>query len=584
MIEENLYDKEEIEFCNTNDFFFYGSGYQSWGFGGETEPGKYEKKYIPLVPQFRKYIYMPGNASNYEKKLHGKKLTGQFIIYFRWNNIYLVVASTGNSQTSLARKIFNYEFVPPVEFSINRKKRFLCCSVNAVGKKWSLNDVVAETSVFAVHSFFELKAVLNKLYSSENESRFSHYKKLSLFKNKFFASGWESWYNHYSNINEKLIQEDLQSLGKANNIIKTFALPKTKNVIFQVDDGWEKAAGFWDCNKERFPSGMRNLSESISKNGYVPGLWVAPFITDYRSEFCKNHIDWILHNKKGKIVEAGFNPLWGDFVGKNQPCTAYSFFCLDLSIPEVRQYLDILMDHIINGWGFRYLKLDFLYAGMLEGEHKNGGAAYEWYERTIAILTSRKKNDKGEDVFYLGCGMPFELSFNHFPLSRIGPDTKEDWDVPLMKALNFSGRTSAHKNLQSTLGHAFWNESVYINDPDVVFLRNNNINLNGNEKELIAMVNFLFGGQLMHSDDPTLFDEKTEGALTKKITTMYEKFSKEEFGLQNITSETYFIFSKSAKYYGAINLSNKRISVYKAGMSEKLFVEKHSIRIVEKSK
>jgi len=582
LIDEAVADTKENQFSKENDFFFYGSGYQSWGFGGETEPGKYERKYIPIIPQFKKYITMPGDISFEENKLHGRKLQGHFVIYFRWNNVYLVVASTGNSPDSISKN--NFSSLPPVEFSITRKKRILCCSVDAVGKKWNVNETVAELSIFAVHNFFELKDIIKLLYSSEaseNDKRFSSYKKLSMFKNKFFACGWESWYNHYNDINEKLISEDLEALGNTDNIIKTYALPKTNNVVFQVDDGWEKAAGVWDCNEERFPCGMKNLADSISKKGYVPGLWIAPFIIDYRSEFCKNHIDWILRDKNGNPVEAGFNPLWGAGSGNDKPGLPYSFYCLDLSIPKVAQYLDILIDHIVNGWGFRYLKLDFLYAGMLEGKLTNGGASYEWYEKAISILTSRKANDKGEDIFYLGCGMPFELSFNHLPLSRIGPDTKESWDISYMKALRFSGRTSAHKNLQSTLGHAFWNEGIYLNDPDVVFLRNKNISLNEDEKKLIALVNFLFAGQLMHSDDPTLFDKKTDGPLTKEIETLFNTYENEEFGIENITCNTYFIFSKSGKYSGAINLSKKNITVKNKAFEKDLLVKKHSIIIVE---
>ncbi|MBP5175838.1 MAG: hypothetical protein ILP07_08010, partial [Treponema sp.] len=48
--------------CRAEDFFFYGSGWQSWGFGGEIEPGKYLKKYIPLIPQWKHYITFPGKA------------------------------------------------------------------------------------------------------------------------------------------------------------------------------------------------------------------------------------------------------------------------------------------------------------------------------------------------------------------------------------------------------------------------------------------------------------------------------------------------------------------------------------------
>src|SRR5574344_3017993 len=386
--------------------------------------------------------------------------------------------------------------------------------------------------------------------------RLAQYKELSLSSNKIMIDGWESWYNHYNKINESLIKEDLESLCANDNIIKTYIAPNTKNIVFQVDDGWEQGVGQWEGDRTLFPNGMKSLASSISQKGYVPGLWVAPFVIDIRTDFAALHTDWLLRNKNGKPVCAGLNTSWGDFCGKNQPSWPCSFFCLDLSNFDVAEYLDSLMDRVINEWGFRYIKLDFLYAGMLQGKFVNGGTAYQWYNSALRILTSRKTNVKGQHVMYLGCGMPFESSFNYLPLSRIGPDTKEDWDLMLMKRLHFSGRTGAVVNLQSTLGHAFWDQSIFINDPDVIFMRNTNITLMQKEKELIALVNFLFASQIMYSDDPEEFAVPDEHSFTQHIISLYHKFSEEEFGLVNKTSTVYYIASKSAKFCGIINLSD----------------------------
>src|SRR5574344_380114 len=403
--------------------------------------------------------------------------------------------------------------------------------------------------------------------------RLAQYKELSLSSNKIMIDGWESWYNHYNKINESLIKEDLESLCANDNIIKTYIAPNTKNIVFQVDDGWEQGVGQWEGDRTLFPNGMKSLASSISQKGYVPGLWVAPFVIDIRTDFAALHTDWLLRNKNGKPVCAGLNTSWGDFCGKNQPSWPCSFFCLDLSNFDVAEYLDSLMDRVINEWGFRYIKLDFLYAGMLQGKFVNGGTAYQWYNSALRILTSRKTNVKGQHVMYLGCGMPFESSFNYLPLSRIGPDTKETWDVNYLRDLHFSGRPGAIGNMQSTLGHAFWDQSIYINDPDVIFLRDTNSTLTCNEKELIALVNFFFGGQLMISDDMN----EAPTPLTKHMVELYQKLAsccegnsanstsstRDAFGLVNITSTTYCIFNKSGTYYGIINLSDKDIAVDK---------------------
>ncbi len=442
---------------------------------------------------------------------------------------------------------------------VNRKTRKISVVACTQNKRWQKDEAVCEITVFAAFSYFELKAIIHSLYADgKNDERIENLKFLSSENNKILSAGWESWYNHYEKITQNLIEEDLVSLGKTENIIKTFCSDRHKPLVFQVDDGWEKGLGEWEANLEKFPDGMVALASSIESKMYIPGLWLAPFIIDFRTDFAQKHLDWILKDEKGRYVEAGFSFVWGDKFGKMQPRRPFSYFCLDLSRDDVLDYLDDLMETVINDWGFRYLKLDFLFAGMLYGNFKNKAASYELYDRAVKILTKRSKNKKGESVAYLGCGLPFEPSFNYFPLSRMGSDTTEKWDLYSMKPFHFACRPSAVINMQDTLGHAFWDQSVFINDPDVIFLRYDNITLSDTEKELVAMVNYMFASQLMHSDDPSAFRPETEGKFTKRILDLYEKFEGVEFAQKNITSLSYVFYSRSKKYCGIINLSDKK--------------------------
>lgn len=532
-------------FCLENDFSFYGSGWQSWGFGGEVACGKAQEKYFPVIPQWKQYFTPPGRRRGISRRA----LVGCFIMYLRWNvggrNVYLALCSTGNCRTGTSA-------LPPVVFGVDRNAREIVCSVISDGHEWRRGDKIAELFVFGADGFFELKDSVRALYSHDEGERFG---RLS-FLGGGMIGGWESWYNHYADINWNLIRADLDSLDTSQNIVKVQFIDGGKPCVFQVDDGWERALGDWDADKSRFPSGMRALASEISSRGYVPGLWLAPFIVDFRSEFARNHRDWILRDKKGKPVAAGMNPLWGASFGKEQPSLPHSYFCLDLSRGDVLDYLDSLMEKVIEEWGFRYIKLDFLFAGMLVGNFAREGAPYEWYDKAVRVLTRRTVNAAGEGVAYLGCGLPFESSFNAFPLSRIGPDTKEAWDVGWLRAAHFPARTSAFANMQSTLGHAFWDGAVFLNDPDVVFMRSENIMLCDKEKILIALVNFLFASQLMYSDDPTEFDVSREGKLTEKICGLFGKFGGIEFGVENISPVAYSVFSRNGKYRGIINLGD----------------------------
>ncbi len=540
----------------SGDFAFYAGGWQSWGYGGELAEGEKLPPYTPLVPQWKHYIAFPGKT----RKNSG--LEGEFIIYLRWGKKYLVLASAANVSEEAP--------VPPVRFCVDRKKRKISCYVYSDGKEWKTDELVARLCIFSCSSYFALKDAISCIFGGLESSRFDYLRFLSAPDSNFRSGGWESWYNHYANINAKLIQEDLISLGKTENIIKLFFMDKKLPTVFQVDDGWEQALGDWDVLKERFPEGMTALAKSISSSGYIPGLWIAPFIVDWRSDFAKNHCDWILKDKKGKPIAAGMNFLWGAKWGKEQPSFPYSYFCLDLSRDDVLSYLDSLMEKVVNEWGFRYVKLDFLFAGMIYGSFANGGAAYEWYDRALKVVTSRKTNNHGERVAYLGCGLPLESSFTILPLSRIGPDTKEDWDTPLLAKINFPARPGAIVNMLSTLGHAFWNQSIFINDPDVIFMRYENISLSDTEKELVALVNYLFASQIMHSDDLLSFSEETDGAFTKKIFSLYKQLDGVEFGLENRGAKEFIIFSRDKQWCGIINLSEKPFTLTKKELLESL--------------
>ena len=559
LLEQCTEDPEFISQCKSSDFYFYGGGWQSWGFGGELAPGEFPKNYIPLVPGFKQYFTFPGrwpDTSNGKKTQDKTILKGQFIIYFRWKQSYLVLASTGPIVGMEA------EVLPPVQFFVDREGKTVSTTIYADGKRWKPFELMCQITVFTASNYFALKDGIKKLFGGNDEKRFSCLSFLNTDTKQIKCAGWESWYNHYSNITEELILADLDTIDKTENLIKLEYIDKKLPAVFQIDDGWEKALGQWQADTQKFPSGMQDLARKIEEKGFVPGLWIAPFIIDYRCDFAQQHKDWILKDERRKPVPAGFNPNWGARWGKYQPSKAHSFFCLDLSRDDVLEYLDKLMEIIIEEWGFRYLKLDFMYAGMLNGKFSEGGAAYQWYDRAIKKITRRWVNSQGQSVAYLGCGIPFEPSFTTLPLSRIGPDTKPDWDDRFLEKLHYPARPGARPNLLSTLGHAFWDQSIFINDPDVVFLRTTNISLSDGEKELIALVNKLFASQIMHSDDPVEFNIN-EKEFTEKISAYYEALDGQEFGLETIEPDMHVIFSRNGKYCGFINMSEKPFTMDK---------------------
>ncbi|MCQ2611033.1 MAG: alpha-galactosidase [Treponema sp.] len=553
----NSIDVSDVFKNGAKQAWIFTGGWQSWAPGFELSPEE-ERPFLRnyFIPQFSNYILFPGTKKKYDKK---KFVQAQFISYVRINDTYFVMASTGcvtDRNPVTFPELNKAEVTAPVQYVINRRNLAVEVQVHDTGKEWKENDLIAQVCFFVCNSYSGLKEKIEFLFGSSDAGSKNYTKRFDSLK--FLGkrpAGWESWYNHYSRIDQKLIEEDLESLTATENVLSLSTIANKEPCVFQVDDGWEEALGDWQWRKDRFPLGPQYITSQINKKEFIPGLWIAPFIIDLRSNTAKKHPDWILKNKKGKPVAAGFNPLWGAQWGKDQPGLPCTFHCLDLSNKEVLKYLDKLINTAINTWGFRYLKLDFLYAGMLIGEYKEGGAAFEHYNNAVKILTKRKKNNKGEPVAYLGCGMPFEHSFNDFPLSRSGCDTLEHWDDPKSANIGWMGRTSAYLNMKDSIGREFWNRKIFWCDPDVIFIRKVNCSLNKKEKLLVAGVASMFGNQFMYSDDPERSKSDEEVALAKEIIEQDKKLYGKNYSIKPLVKDVWEV--RDEQSVRILNLSDE---------------------------
>lgn len=543
----NISDYCPLEYTASTAWINIG-GWQSWNPGYEIKPEtKQPALQNKIIKAWNTWLVPPSSKFKPSKNI----VLAQFITYLRWDNFYLVLASANSLNNSL----------PPVQFIINRKQNTVTVELCDKGKEWKTSDITAQIEIFTASSYFEAKDKLKELFGSSDTNSSNYSTRFNQIQHLGKTIlGWESWYNHYEKINEKLIMDDLLALEKTTNLINEIQnTSRNKNTVFQIDDGYQLALGDWEWNKKLFPSGPHTLTEKITEQGFIPGLWIAPFIVDLRSKTAAEHPDWLLRNKKGHLVPAGMNPRWG---------ANSIYYCWDLSKNDVLEHLDKLIDKAINTWGFRYLKLDFLYAGMLEGQHSKEGASYQFYNNALQVLTKRKEDNFGNKVSYLGCGNPMELSFNYLPLSRIGCDTLQHWESKLMKFIGWNGRTSAYLNMKDTLGRALWDKVVFANDPDVIFIRKENCTLTKDEKLLIATVNILFGSQIMYADDPASCTSEEEIQITKQISQIYKMFQNEEFALKQTDSDIYEVWSKSGKYKGQLSLAKN--NHYVRGLYENL--------------
>lgn len=283
-------------------------------------------------------------------------------------------------------------------------------------------------------------------------------------------AGYTSWYNRYQSINEDSISDDLVGC----------AAVMRAGDLFQIDDGWESAVGDWlEADEKKFPLGMKMLADGIHRRDFLAGLWLAPFVCQRGSAIMREHPEW-LYKHEGKPWYCGCN--WG------------GFYALDIDNPEFVAYLEKVFDRVFNEWGFDLVKLDFLYAAAPYGDAHETRAGR--MTRGMELLR-RLCGDK----LILGCGVPVMPAFGVVDYCRISCDVGLDWNNNFIVRSANRETVSTRRAVLNSVFRRQLNGRAYLSDPDVFFLREDNIKLTAEEKYTLATVNSLFGGLLLCSDN-----------------------------------------------------------------------------------
>lgn len=252
--------------------------------------------------------------------------------------------------------------------------------------------------------------------------------------------------------------------------------------VFQIDEGWEITLGEWEPNA-KFPLPMKSVAKKIREYGMIPGIWTSPFIAHESASIWKKHGEWKLCDSSGKPVLFPMND------------TVYQV--LDITHPEVEDYVERLYRRLREDWGYTYHKLDFTRAAVI---YPNAA----FYDRGISLVEAYRRCMKavrrgiGEDSYLLVCGGLYDPLIGIADAQRTGSDILSMWTSESHR----DGKTVPFTVKQNLL--RYYMGEWWDNDADCLMLRQNTLPDRGqrlslgllNEEELRVMLlnQYLSGG------------------------------------------------------------------------------------------
>ena len=434
------------------------NGYQSWTDSKEVKLEAKEKNIYKSPKMVVKAFGMDKYGDAPFYKYENYLLHGYDICYSKGKNGFFIY----NLNYKNAYLIFEY----------NKRTKELTIISDVKGIRIKAGEEVVLMDYIFTYNYEEGLALFQKEFPRRNIK-------------KYF--GYTSWYNYYQNINEEIILRDLDAIDDRFN-------------LFQVDDGFETFVGDWfDIDPKKFPNGLKPIVDKIHSKGLTAGVWLAPFVAEKESKLFKEHYDWIKKDERGEPVVAG-----GNWSGQ---------YSLDLENPEVIEYIKKFLNYYME-LGFDLFKLDFLYGSAIVVPEGYSRCQYQY--KAYKLL---KDTLKGKLI--LGCGANIVNSIGNFDYLRVGMDASLDWDDKMYMRLFHRERPSTKATLQNTIFRSLFNDRFFGNDPDVFLLRDENIKMNAEQKHALAMINSLFSGVLMTSDNIANYDAKKQEELDVVMNNFY---------------------------------------------------------------
>lgn len=296
--------------------------------------------------------------------------------------------------------------------------------------------------------------------------------------------GYSSWYRHYGNIDAWKLKKDLKGVAR----VLLSADIEGIDPVFQIDDGYAKVGDWLEYDVARFPDGPGALASQATNHSLLPGIWLAPFVCERESRLFTKHPSWVMRDSADEPISTG--------------CHWSGGMALDIRNPEVRAYVSKVLHTLTHDWGFKLLKLDFLYAAcMVPHDGMNRG-------ELMADALDLLRTSVAKDTRLLFCGVPMVSAFGRCEYARIGCDVGLNWDDKPQMRLLHRERVSTKWSLANARGRAHLDGRAFRCDPDVFFLRKDDVTFTNEQRQEMLETDSTCGGVLFTSDDMSAWNER----------------------------------------------------------------------------
>jgi alpha-galactosidase len=178
-------------------------------------------------------------------------------------------------------------------------------------------------------------------------------------------------------------------------------------------------------------------------------------------------------------------------------------YALDTSHPGFLDHLRATFAGLVAD-GFTYHKLDFLYAGALDGRRYDAGLTGA---QALRLGLDAIREAVGDDGFLLGCGCPFGPAVGAVDAMRVSTDVWRQWSRPASLAGYPETGSGLRNSMRASVLRAPLHRRLWINDPDCLLLESLPGGLSAHHRAAMVATVAGTGGFTMLSDDLSAYSD-----------------------------------------------------------------------------